>query len=190
MRIQLRGVLVVLVLALAGCEGGGGSCSWERPSCCDNNLFGCGPFDLPQGCSCGDYFSRSFQGFPIRPNPKPARQTRATAEGTWRVSLTKNGDGCAYLKRQATATVLIRDRNQQVSMKLLGFATLRGNRVGRNVRARGKVKVPFSQCAADVTSAISLASATSGSVTGTIAVSCATQNLSCSVSYSGNIRKL
>jgi hypothetical protein len=190
MRKSFISAAVGSLLLVSGCNGGGGSCPWERPSCCDNNLFGCGPFDLPQGCSCGDYFSRSFQGFPIRSKAVPVRQSLASTEGTWRVSLTKNGSGCSYLKRQTTATVLIRERNQQVSMKLLGFATLRGNRVGRNVRARGQVKVPFSQCAADVTSAISLASAISGSVRGTVAVSCATQNLSCTASYSGNIRKL
>jgi hypothetical protein len=182
--------LVVTAFALTGCEGGGGSCPWQRPSCCDNNLFGCGPFDLPQGCSCGDYITRSFQGMPIGAQSSQSRQSFASVEGTWRASLIKNGDGCSYLKKQTTSTVLIRDRNQQVSMKVLGLATLRGNRVGRNIRTRGRVKVPLSQCTANVTSAVSLSSATVGVINGTIVVSCANEKLSCSASYSGNLRKL
>lgn len=190
MREALLGAAAFIALVLVGCEGGGANCPWERPSCCDNNLFGCGPFDLPQGCSCGDYFSRSFQGSPIRSKASSNRQTLATTEGTWRVSLTKRGNGCSYLKKQATATVLIRERNQQVTMKLLGFANLRGNRSGRHVRTRGSVRVPFSRCSADITSAIALSSATAGTVQGTVNVSCASQQLSCSSSYSGDIRKM
>ena len=186
----LLGIVALIALALVGCEGGGANCPWQRPSCCDNNLFGCGPFDLPQGCSCGDYFSRSFRGSPIQSKASPNRQTLTTTEGTWRVSLTKSGEGCSYLKKQTTATVLIRERNQQVTMKLLGFANLRGSRSGRNVRTRGSMRVPFSRCSADVTSAIALSSATAGTVTGTVNVSCASQKLSCSSSYSGNIRKM
>ena len=175
---------------IVGCNGGGGNCPWERPSCCDNNLFGCGPFDLPQGCSCGDYFSRSFQGFPIQQRRTPQRSTPLSMEGTWRLAVQKNGGGCSYLSKQSTATVLIRDRNQQVSAKLLGFVTLRGNRSGRNVRPRGQIKVPFPRCVADVTTNINLSSATSGAVTATVNVSCQNQSLSCSTSYSGSIKKM
>lgn len=190
MRKIVFGTVVCLTLALAGCEGGGGNCPWNRPSCCDNNLFGCGPFDLPQGCSCGDYFSRSFRGSPLQVKAAPVRQTTSTAEGTWRASLTKNGGGCSYLKRQTTATVLIRERNQQITMKLLGFATLRGNRVGRNVRTRGQIRVPFSQCSADVKSEMNLSSGTSATVSGTVDVACRSQNLSCTATYSGALRKI
>lgn len=182
--------LVFAVFAVSGCEGGGGSCPWERPSCCDNVLFGCGPFDLPQGCSCGDYFSRSFQGSPLQSQVQSSRRAVATTEGTWRVTLTKSGEGCSYLKRASTATVLIRERDQQVSMKLLGFVTLRGNRVGRAVRTRGRLKVPFSRCAADVKSDISLSSLRAGSVSGKVEVSCLNQALSCSAVYTGSIKKL
>jgi hypothetical protein len=183
-------VLVVCLYSLVGCEGGGGSCPWERPSCCDNVLFGCGPFDLPQGCSCGDYFSRSFQGAPLQSQSESARRALTTTEGTWRVTLTKSGDGCSYLKKQTTATVLIRERNQQVSLKLLGFVTLRGSRVGRTMRTRGRLKVPFSRCAADVKSDINLSSLRAGTVSGSVAVSCAREGLSCSATYSGSLKKL
>ena len=186
----LLGIVALIALALVGCEGGGANCPWQRPSCCDNNLFGCGPFDLPQGCSCGEYFSRSFRGSPLQAKTAPVRQTMGTTEGTWRASLTKNGSGCSYLKRQTTATVLIRERNQQVTMKLLGFATLRGNRVGRNVRTRGQMRVPFSQCSANVKSEINLSSGTAATVSGKVDVTCRSQNLSCTATYSGALRKM
>jgi|LauGreDrversion4_2_1035121.scaffolds.fasta_scaffold64501_2 hypothetical protein len=191
MRRAFYGTVVVAVfLALSACEGGGGNCPWERPSCCDNNLFGCGPFDLPQGCSCGDYFSRSFQGFPVSSKVATVRQTGNTSEGTWRASLTKRGSGCSYLKRQTTATVLIRERNKQVTMKFIGLTTLRGNRVGRNVRSRGRISVPLSRCSADVRSDVALSSPSTGNVTAKVDVTCAAQNLSCSASYSGALKKL
>lgn len=190
MRRSSFAAIVVCLYALAGCDGGGGSCPWERPSCCDNVLFGCGPFDLPQGCSCGDYFSRSFQGAPLQPQSDTTRRALTTTEGTWRVTLTKSGNGCSYLKKQTTATVLIRERNQQVSLKLLGFVTLRGNRVGRTVRTRGRLKVPFSRCAADVKSDINLSGLQAGSVSGTVAVSCSRAALSCSATYTGSMKKL
>lgn len=180
----------VLAVSLVGCDGGGGNCPWERPSCCDNNLFGCGPFDLPQGCSCGDYFSRSFQGFSIQSKTAPVRATSQSMEGTWRMALTKTGGGCSYLKSQSTATALIRERNQQVSIKMLGFVTLRGSRSGRFVRPRGQMRIPFPRCTADVSSNINQTSATTATVSGSVAVTCQNKSLSCSASYSGNLKKL
>jgi hypothetical protein len=190
MRMGFLGTIVALVFALAGCEGGGGNCPWNRPSCCDNHLFGCGPFDLPQGCSCGDYLSRSFRGDPLQSKAAPVRQTLNSLQGTWRALLTKNGNDCSYLKKQTTTTVLIRERNQQITMKLLGLATLRGNRVGRNVRTRGQMRVPLSQCSAEVKSDVTLSSANAGTISGTINVTCRSQNLSCSAAYSGALKKL
>ena len=188
-RLRTLPILVALLFA-SGCTGGGGNCPWERPSCCDNNLFGCGPFDIPQGCSCGDYFSRSFQGFPLQQKAVPRRSTLNTMEGTWRVSLQKNGSGCSYLSKQSTATLLVRERSQQVSVKLLGFVTLRGSRTGKNVKPRGQIKMPYPRCTADVTTDITLSSATTGTLTGTIAVTCQNQSLSCAASYNGSLSKL
>lgn len=177
-------------LIFVGCDGSGGNCPWNRPACCDNNLFGCGPFDIPQGCSCGDYFSRSFQGFPIQQKAIPPRSTLNTMEGTWRVALQKSGGGCSYLNKQSTATLLVRERNQQVSLKMLGFVTLRGNRIGRTVKPRGQLKVPYPRCTADVTTDINLSSASTGTLTGNVVVSCQNQSLSCSASYRGSLKKL
>jgi hypothetical protein len=176
-------------LLLIGCEGGG-NCPWNRPSCCNNKLFGCGPFDIPQGCSCSNYFSRSFQGFPLEHKATPPRSTLNTMEGTWRVALQKSGGGCSYLNKQSTATVLVRERNQQVTVKLLGFVTLRASRSGRNLKPRGQLKLPYLRCTADVTSDINLSSATTAALTGNVVVSCLKKSLSCSASYTGYLKKL
>lgn len=185
-RALVSGLLAVVV---AGCNGGV-DCPWDRPSCCDNALFGCGPFDIPQGCSCGDYFSRSFQGFELKQRASKAPVTSNSLEGTWRATLQKSGGGCSYLSKSSTATLLIRETKQQVNVKLLGFVTLRGSRVGKNVKPKGQIKVPVPQCTADVSSDINLTSATTGTVNGTVQVTCQKQALSCSASYSGQIKKM
>lgn len=185
-----RALLLGLVtMFFAGCDGGL-NCPWDRPSCCDNVLFGCGPFDLPQGCSCGDYFSRSFQGMPLQRSSSRASMTPNSMEGTWRVSLQKKGNGCSYLSKTTTTTVLVRERKQQVNLKMLGFVTLRGNRVGKNVKPKGQFKVPLQRCTADISSDLNLTSATTGTVNGSVAVTCQNQALSCSTSYSGQLKKM
>ncbi len=111
-------------------------------------------------------------------------------EGTWRVSLQKKGNGCSYLSKSTTATALIRERKQQVNLKMLGFVTLRGNRTGKNVKPKGQFKVPLQRCTADISSDLNLTSATTGTVNGTIAVTCQNKALSCSTAYSGQLKKM
>ena len=118
--IRLLLLACLTTVILTGCEGG--NCPFQRPACCDNALFGCGPFDLPTGCSCGDYFSRSFQG-----EIKPSHQNLFTSadlsmDGTWRVSLTKTAGGCSYLQNSTKGTLLVRERSKKVSIKLRGVA--------------------------------------------------------------------
>lgn len=181
--------VAVCAVVIAGCTGGG-NCPWERPSCCDNALFGCGPFDIPEGCSCGDYFSRSFQGFPLTQKASRRPLTSNSVDGTWRATLQKNGGDCDYLSQNSTATVLMRETKQQVNVKMLGFVTLRGNRAGRNIKPKGQLKFPFPRCTADVSSDINLTSATSGTVNGTVKVVCQKQELSCSAMFSGQLKKM
>ncbi len=181
--------MFLIVVVVAGCSGGV-DCPWDRPACCDNYVFGCGPFDIPQGCSCGDYLSRAFSGMPLKRANVGVPATSNSLEGTWRVSLQKKGSGCSYLSSVTTATALIREVKQQVNVKLLGFATLRGNRAGKNVKPKGQMKVPFPRCTADISSDMNFSSATTGTVNGTVKVTCQNQALSCSASYSGQLKKL
>ena len=182
-------VSALFAVFFAGCNDGV-NCPWDRPSCCDNALFGCGPFDIPQGCSCGDYFSRSFQGFPLEQKATGRISTPNSVEGTWRATLQKNGKGCSYLSQSITTTLLIRETKQQVNVKALGLVTLRGNRAGKSVKPKGQMKVPFPRCIAEVSSDMNFASATTGMVSGNIKVTCQKQSLSCSASYAGLLRKM
>lgn len=190
----MRNVVRSAVLAcftlifLAGCEGG--NCPFQRPACCDNALFGCGPFDLPTGCSCGDYFSRSFQG--VQRVKKESLFTRAdlTIDGSWRVSLKKTSGGCSYLQDSARGTILARERLTKVSLKLRGVTTLKGDRRHKRVRARGQYKSLFPKCTASLSSTFGLIDSMNANVSGTIVVSCQNAALSCQASYEGRAARL
>ncbi len=188
-------ILGVVASLFTGCAGGF-DCPFERPACCENVLFGCGPFDLPNGCSCSDYFMKSFSGFTL-PN-QLSRQTLISAKGgladvtgTWRSTGTKtNSTACPTLPRSATSTLLIREENKKVSVKLLGYSTLRGNRVGEVVRVQGAYKVPFLGCEAFIKSEIKPTSAANSPVTTTVDWRCKVASRSCSVTYTGNAKRL
>lgn len=187
-------VLGFLTSVITGCAGGF-DCPFERPACCENVLFGCGPFDLPNGCSCGDYFLKSFNGFNL-PNQNPP-QTSLWAKGltdvtgTWRATGMKtNSNSCPTLPRSATSTLLIREENKKVSVKLLGYSTLRGNRVGELVRVQGAYKVPLLGCEAFIKTELNPTSAANSPITTTVDWRCKVPSRSCSVTYTGNAKRL
>lgn len=180
--------LIVAILAV-GCDGGV-DCPLERPSCCDNQLFGCGPFDIPQGCSCDDYFARSFHGAVKRESAHAARLRRYTAQGTWRVSLQKTSTGCAHLPAQTRRTLIARDRYGRVEFKLFGYTKLRGIRTNRDVRVRGEYRTPFPRCTADIQVHMKIVDAVSATATSTLQVRCSQEALSCDATYSGAARRI
>jgi hypothetical protein len=196
MNRQIRPLLLATLASLiTGCAGGF-DCPFDRPSCCDNVLFGCGPFDLPNGCSCSDYFLKSFSGFKLA-NQTP-RQTLISAQGvladtsgTWRTTGTKtNSKACPLLPASATSTLLIREENKKVSIKLLGYSTLRGNRVGDVVRVQGAYKMPPLGCEAFIKTELTPTSATNSPVTTTVDWKCKVPSRSCTVTYKGNAKRL
>lgn len=186
LRLLLLGCLTAVILT--GCEGG--NCPFQRPACCDNALFGCGPFDLPNGCSCGDYFSRSFRGAIQQPRENLFTRADLSMDGTWRVSLTKTSGGCSYLQKTAKGTLLVRERSKKVSIKVRGVATLRGDRRNKRVGARGQVKSVFPKCTASISSAFTLIDSMNANVSGGVVVSCSNSSLSCQASYEGKAARL
>lgn len=190
MRNVIRSVVLasLALMFFTGCEGG--NCPFQRPACCDNALFGCGPFDLPTGCSCGDYFSRSFQG--ITKTKKEGLFTKAdlSMDGTWRVSLSKTSGGCSYLQNATKGTLLVRERSKQVSLKLRGVTTLKGNRSNKRVRARGQYKSFFPKCTASLSSTFDLIDSMNANVAGTVVIACQNSTLSCQASYAGKAVRL
>lgn len=185
--------VVFLASSLVGC-GGGFNCPFERPSCCDNLTFGCGPFDIPQGCSCGDYFSRSFNNIArARQEPlmTPARARAVGSAGTWRISASQTvSDGCPLLPKSVTYTVLIREKRRRVQVKVPGYLMLRGKRAGRKVRTQGSYSVALLGCRGSVRGDVNLRDPSNASLRVAIDATCENPDLSCDVTYEGSARRL
>lgn len=179
----------ILFLLLVGCDGGG-SCPFQRPSCCDNALFGCGPFDLPQGCSCSDYFSRAWSGVPKTFSIMTKEGSKSTLEGTWRVSLRKSSEGCDYLSEATTQNIQIRERRGKVTARIMGVANMRGDRADRRARLRGKIKTLVPRCQSELIADLSMTSGTTVTIVGSISVDCGDKKLTCSTSYAGSGKRL
>lgn len=190
MRMPRFCVFIPLLLSLLGCSGV--SCPFTRPACCDNALFGCGPFDLPQGCSCSDYFSRSFSGSPISSPRGVIKRDSVSAvqDSTWRVALEKRSGDCSYLSNSIRSTLLIRSQGRQIWMKVVGYPRLRGVRSGNLMRARGQSSALFPRCTVAIKSSINLSTSTQGVANGAVEVTCKNSALSCSAQFSGAAQRV
>lgn len=195
MRKALAIFSAVTLSLLSGC-GGGFDCPFERPSCCDNVLFGCSIWDLPQGCSCDDYFLRSFNGAKLADQtPRMSRITpagvMADTTGTWRATGAKTvRTACPIMPQSSTSTILVREQNKKVSMKVLGYTTLSGTRVGDVVRAQGAYKMAPLKCEAFIKAEMTPNSAVNAPMTVNINWVCKDKKQSCSVTFSGVAKKL
>lgn len=185
--LRTFGVLALIVL-LSGCTGF--NCPVDRPSCCDNVLFGCNQFEMPQGCSCDDYFSQSYTGMKLQRSTPLYTKALKSVGGTWRVSLTKSSSGCDYLGDRVVNTLVMRERRRRVNVKLPGVTTLTGLRFGAKVRARGNYRTFFPRCSADIRTSIHFTDASNASVVGSVTTQCSQPGLSCSVTYQGSARRL
>lgn len=182
-------LLTALAISFTSCSGGI-SCPFTPPSCCENALFGCGPFDLPQGCSCNDYFSRSFSGGAKSTPARPPRSRKTPRDETWRITLRKTSGSCPYLANQVTGTVLIRSAGNLVQVRPIGYPTLRGTRSRKLLRVRGTQTIGFAGCKAAISGALSQVSSSGGDVSASIDLACRTQVLSCQATFSGQARKV
>lgn len=175
-------------LGVSGC--GGVNCPFTRPACCENALFGCGPFDLPQGCSCSDYFSRSFSGVPKSQFTAAIPSSRQIFDSTWRVSLEKRSGDCSYLSNSFQTTLLVRSQGRRLLVRAPGYSRLRGSRTSRSMKVSGKRQISFPRCAIKLDASISLTSSSQGTAQGAIEITCITPALSCSATFSGVARKI
>lgn len=186
---------MILGFFAVGC-GGGLDCPFDRPACCDNVLFGCSIWDLPQGCSCEDYALRSFAGVRLanqvpKPPPVTVSGVLGDASGTWRATGSKTVAGaCPMMPVTSTSTVLIREQNRKVSMKILGYGTLSGSRIGDVIRAQGAYKLPGLSCEAFIRAEMVPASALSSPMTVDISWACRNSRQSCQATIKGVARRL
>jgi hypothetical protein len=184
----VRHLTLCAAFVLVGCSGA--NCPFNRPACCDNALFGCGPFDLPQGCSCGDYFSRSFHGAPKSEPAMIAQSPKRIQDSTWRISLEKQSGNCSYLRESIQTTLLVRSQGRQLQVKALGYPRFRGSRTSRSMKIRSKRQLGFPRCMVQLDASIVLSSSSQGNAQGAVDIACSTQALSCSATFSGVARKL
>lgn len=183
------GALLLACVWTVGCNEA--NCPFTRPSCCDNALFGCGPFDLPQGCSCGDYFSRSLRtSVATTPLLFSSRAQSSISESSWRVALRKDNMSCPYLNQRVQQTLIIRSQGRRVEIKAFGYPRLRGVRSGKTIRARGVHRLLFPRCSVTINAAMTQDSELSGRVQGGVAVLCQQSSLSCSTTFSGPAQRL
>lgn len=177
-------VSAVLALVLSGCSGGF-NCPFEKPSCCDNALFGCGTFDLPSGCSCSDYFSSAVNKIDSR-TLKVARATvRARFSGAWRVALSRGQATCPATPASLQGSVGISQTGNRISLRVPGYGTVRGVARGNGFEADSNYSSLPLSCSAKLHVSVGLVSPNSASVAVQTTVTCPKAVQGCSASYSG-----
>ena len=192
-RVWVGALSAIFLVGMAGC--GGLSCPFQRPSCCDNVLFGCGTFDLPDGCSCSDYFLSSSSAVSkmltreVAPMSRARRVSRSTT-GVWRLTARKaDSAACPYLPRTIQRKVVVRESRGRAEMKVPGLLSLSGSRSGDTIALGGERSLRQYGCEAKVNATISLASGRSGSVRLVLDNRCVSANLRCAVTYVGEMRR-
>ena len=165
-RCALVGLLMRTVLFATGCDGGF-NCPLDRPACCDNVLFGCGTFDLPDGCTCANFLYS-----PITRGYSAARaSTTSTLSGTYRVELNRSSSSCAGLLPRVTGSVGVRENKGAVTVTIPGYGVLKGKVVNRIIRAAGSYRALFFNCTVGVRTAFS-ATRPKGTATADLTISC------------------
>jgi hypothetical protein len=192
-RVSCGALSAIFLVVMAGC--GGLSCPFQRPSCCDNVLFGCGTFDLPDGCSCSDYFvsssSAELKMLPkeIAPMSRVPKVVRSTT-GVWRLTARKaDSAACPYLPRTIQKKVVVRESRGRAEMKVPGLLSLSGARSGNALSLGGERSIRQYGCRAKMSARILLSSGSSGSVRLVVENKCHSASLSCGVTYVGEIRR-
>jgi hypothetical protein len=169
---------------LLACDGEF-NCPANRPACCDNVLFGCGPFELPDGCSCSTYFSSSaFSSEATRAYSITRSSTGPGFTGTYRTRLTAPAKVCPGFLPTIGGAVRVRDSRGRVVVTVPGYGVLRGRAVGASLQAKGSYRPLLSACSAALALSMSAPTPTSR-VAVNIAVTCRGIR-SCNAQYSGS----
>jgi hypothetical protein len=172
-------VLIVLLSQLAGC-GGGLNCPFDPPECCYNQLFGCGPFDLPFGCECSAY------GL-ARSGAVSAAKARSK-EGGWLGELTRMASSCPGSPQRVKGYLEIKARRRAISVRVPGYGTLRGIRRGGRYHVKGSYAPVTPTCSAKVRALFESRSDLAASLTVRVGYGCGGVEL-CSARYTGTIER-
>jgi hypothetical protein len=191
-----RFLTAAVLFVLCGCAGGGGlgggfNCPFNVPSCCYDSLFGCGTFDLPEGCSCSQYGFYSKENISALQYFSPAPKTASkNLSGTWRGNLKKQSSTCRALPAKVDGIVRIYDNPTSVSVAVPGYGTLRGGKSNtRGFKANGKYSSYFLACRADVSTVFTKSSFSRGTLQANVEYVCGGR-VSCTAQYKGTITKI
>lgn len=180
--VVYRAVCTALtVVSLSSC-GGGLNCPIDPPSCCYDQLFGCGTFDLPFGCTCESYGINSA-----------ARASRAlqtpmndSINGAWRGVFVREQSSCAGLPETLRGGIGVSGSRRSVRVAVPGYGVLRGTRYSTGFKASGFF-APFSPlCRGKVQVTFDRNDTTSASVRAAMSYSCGRRSI-CSARYAGQL---
>jgi len=172
-------VLIVLLSQIAGC-GGGLNCPFDPPECCYNQLFGCGPFDLPFGCECSAYgLARSGAVAPAKARSK---------EGGSLGELTRMASTCPGSPQRVKGNLEIKARRRAISVRVPGYGTFRGIRRGGRYRVKGSHAPVTPTCPAQVRASIEPRTDSSAAFKVRVGYGCGAVEL-CSARYVGTVER-
>ena len=181
----ISALFLVCSITLSGCDGSL-DCPIDSPRCCDNILFGCGPFDLPQGCSCSSFrYAPKGRGVSAK---SPTTKTNSFS-GSYRVGLKQDTSNCQGFLKQVTGSIGVRESAGRITVTIPGFGVLRGQSSATELRASGIHKPLFSQCTA-VAQVFMAAQSVGGATSAVVTMNCPQKGRSCSARYMGSAVKL
>jgi len=168
----------ITIVTLGGCGGLG--CPLDVPDCCRNVVFGCGPFELPFGCSCSSY------GYSATAGAKITAASVFPTQNLWKGSLRQQSSSCLGLEKSIQGNLQLTTSSRRVKITVPGYGVLRGHRRNREYRAVGSYKL-FGSCVGRAR--LKLTAAQQGESFASVAVvyQCGGKSL-CSAKYHGALK--
>ena len=183
--MTLRGSIFLLILFFVGCADGI-DCPFDTPSCCYNVLFGCGPFDLPSGCSCSRY-GLSYHGASSA-FFSPRAATTHSFSGIWSGTLLQESSECSSFLREISGILSVRELRNRIIVTVPGYGRMRGLKNSRGFGVSGQYFMPFSRCKSSIQATFMELESGVGSLQVRLGTGCNAQPR-CSASYQGTIQR-
>ena len=177
------GIIVALSVFIIGCDNGV-NCPIDPPSCCYNALFGCGTFDLPQGCSCSQY--GLFRSYPAANYPRRSAIS-GSLSGAWQGQLDLVTSTCQGAPPLISGALNISERSGRITVTVPFYGTLRGARTRSGFRVTGEYAPLLSSCKISVRASYASRSKRSGRLVTAVENRCPFTATACSVAYQGTL---
>ena len=174
--------IALIVFCLGGCDNGI-NCPLDPPSCCYDSLFGCGTFDLPQGCSCSQYgLFRSFR------NQTYGRAiTAKSVAGLWQGRLERTFSTCQGAPAVVSGSLNVKERRGKVTVSVPYYGSLRGSRTRSGFSVSGAYAPLFSLCDISVRASFLAHSRKSGKLVAAVENRCKFTQTACTATYQGEL---